>query len=67
MVHIKLALIYANTQITAATDDEVYTMLKKMLSQHECVIMGDFNLPNIDNNNNNNNFIETRLQGTIGK
>ena len=33
----------------AADDDELYTMLEEsLLSQHECVIMGDFNLPNID-------------------
>ena len=49
-VHLKLVLIYRNTRITAAAaDDEFYTMLKEiLLSQHECVIMGDFNLPNID-------------------
>ena len=47
-VHIKLVLIYRNTRITAA-DDEFYTMLEEIsLSQHECVIMGDFDLPNID-------------------
>ena len=35
--------------MTAADDDEFYTMLEEiLLSQHECVIMGDFNLPNID-------------------
>ena len=46
-VHLKFLLIYKNTRITAA--DELYTMLEEMLlSQHECVIMGDFNLPNID-------------------
>ena len=46
-VHLKLVLIYRNTRITAA-DDEFYTMLEEILpSQHECVIMGDFNLPNI--------------------
>ena len=48
-VHLKLVLIYRNTRITAADDDEVYTMLEEIfLSQHECVIMRDFNLPNID-------------------
>ena len=47
-VHLKLVLIYRNTRITAA-DDEFYTMLEEiLLSQHECVIMGDFNLSNID-------------------
>ena len=48
-VHMKLVLIYRNTGITAADDDEFYTMLEEiLLSQHECVIMGDYNLPNID-------------------
>ena len=48
-VHLKLVLIYRNPRITAADDDELYTMLEEiLLSQHECVIMGDFNLPNID-------------------
>ena len=48
-VHLKLVLIYRNTRITAADDDESNTMLEEiLLSQHECVIMGDFNLPNID-------------------
>ena len=47
-VHLKLVLICRNTRITAA-DDEFYTILEEiLLSQHECVIMGDFNLPNID-------------------
>ena len=48
-VHLKLELVYRNTRITAAGDDEFYTLLEEiLLSQHECVIMGDFNLPNID-------------------
>ena len=48
-VHLKLLLIYTNTIITAADDDEFYPMLEEIfLSQHECVMMGDFNLPNID-------------------
>ena len=48
-VHLKLVLIYRNPRITAANNDEFYTMLEEiLLSQHECVIMGDFNLPNID-------------------
>ena len=39
-VHLKLVLIYRNTRITAANDDEFYTMLEEiLLSQHECVIM----------------------------
>ena len=47
-VHLKLVLIYINTWITAADDDEFYTMLQEiLLLQHECVIMGNFNLPNI--------------------
>ena len=45
----KLVLIYRNPRITAADDDEFYTMLEEiLLLQHECVIMGDFNLPNIE-------------------
>ena len=45
--HLKLVIIYRNTRITAAEDDEFYTMQEViLLSQHECVIMGDFNLPN---------------------
>ena len=48
-VDLKLVLIYRNTRITAADDDELYTMLEEiLLSQHECVIMGDFSIPNID-------------------
>ena len=48
-VHLKFVLIYRNTTITAADDEEFNTMLEEiLLSQHECVIMGDFNLPNID-------------------
>ena len=47
-VCLKLVLIYRNIRITVP-DDEFYTMLKEiLLSQDECVIMGDFNLPNID-------------------
>ena len=41
--------MYRNTRITAADDYEFYTMIEEiLLSQHECVVMGDFNLPNID-------------------
>ena len=48
-VHLKLVLIYRNPRITAAGDDEFYTMLEEILqSKHECAIMRDFNLPNID-------------------
>ena len=48
-VHLKLVLIYRNPRITTADDDEFYTTLEEiLLSQHECVNMGDFNLPNID-------------------
>ena len=48
-VHLKLVLIYRNPKIIAADDDEFSTMLEEiLLSQHECVIMGDFNLPNVD-------------------
>ena len=44
-VHLKLVLIHRNPRITAADDDELYTMLEEiLLSQHECVIIGDFNL-----------------------
>ena len=47
--HIKLVLVYRNTTITAADDDAFYATLEKiLLTQHECVIMGDFNLPHID-------------------
>ena len=39
-IQLKLALIYKNTRITAADDDEFYTMLEEiLLSQHECVIL----------------------------
>ena len=48
-VHIKIVLIYRNTTITAADDDMFYESLEEiLLTQHECIIMGDFNLPNID-------------------
>ena len=48
-VLLNLVLIYRNSRITTADDDEFYTMLEEIsLSQHECIIMGDFNLPNID-------------------
>ena len=44
--HIKLVLVYQTTRITAADDDVFYTVLEEiLLKQHECVIMGDFNLP----------------------
>ena len=47
--HIKIVLIYRNTTITAADDDMFYESLEEiLLTQHECIIMGDFNLPNID-------------------
>ena len=46
--HLKLLLMFRNPRITAA-DDEFYTILEEiLLSRHECVIMGDFNLPKID-------------------
>ena len=48
-VHLKLVLIYRNPRITAADDDELYTMLEEiLLSQHECVAICYFNLPYID-------------------
>ena len=48
-VHLKPVLIYRNTRIIAADDNEFYTMQEKILqSQHEFIIMGDFNLPNKD-------------------
>ena len=48
-VHLKLVLIYRNTRNTAADDDEFYTMQEEiLLSQHECAIMENFNIPNID-------------------
>ena len=47
--HIKLVLVYPNPRTTAADDDVFYATLEKiLLTQHECVIMGDFNLPHID-------------------
>ena len=47
--HIKLVLVYRNTTITAANDDAFYATLEEiLLTQHECVIMGGFNLPHID-------------------
>ena len=46
--HIKLVLVYLNTRITAADDDTFYaTLVEILLTQHECIIMGDFNLPHI--------------------
>ena len=46
---IKLVLVYRKTRITAADDDAFYATLEEiLLTQHECVIMGDFYLPNID-------------------
>ena len=46
--HIKLVLVYRNTRITAADDDAFYAILEEiLLTQHDCVIMGDFNLPHI--------------------
>ena len=47
--HIKLVPVYQNTRITAADDDVFYASQDEiLLMQHECVIMGDFNLPHID-------------------
>ena len=47
--HIKLVLVYQNTTTTAADDDAFYARLEEiLLTQHECVIMGNFNLPHID-------------------
>ena len=47
--HVKLVLVYRNTTITAADDHAFYATLEEILpTQHECVIMGDFNLPYID-------------------
>ena len=46
---IKLVLVYRNTRITAADDGAFYATLEEiLLIQHECVNMGDFNLPHID-------------------
>ena len=40
-VHLNLELIYRNTRITAADDDQLYTILEEiLLSQHEYVIIG---------------------------
>ena len=47
--HIKLVLVCRKTTITAADDDAFYATLEEiLLTQHECVMMGDFNLPYID-------------------
>ena len=47
--HIELVQVYRNTTITAADDDAFYPTLEEiLLTQHECVIMGDFNLPHTD-------------------
>ena len=47
--HIKLVLLYRNTRITAADDDAFNATLEEiLLTKHECVIMGDFNLPHND-------------------
>ena len=47
--HIQLVLVYRNTTITAADDEAFYSIVEEILqTQHECVIMGDFNLPHID-------------------
>ena len=48
-VHLKLVLIYRNSRITAADDDEFYTMLEEiLLSRHEFVIMGDSSKHRLD-------------------
>ena len=47
--HIKLVLVYRNTTITAADGDAFYATREEiLLTQHECVIMGDLYLPRID-------------------
>ena len=44
-----MVLVCRNTTIPAADDDAFYAILEEiLLTQHECVIMGDFNLPHID-------------------
>ena len=44
-VHIKIVFIYRSTTITATDDDMFYESLEEiLLTQHECIIMGDFNL-----------------------
>ena len=48
-VHKKFELIYGSKRITAADDDEFHTMLNQiLLLQHECIVICNFNLPNID-------------------
>ena len=48
-IHIKLVLVYQNIRITSADDDAFYATPEEiLLTQPECVIMGDFNLPYID-------------------
>ena len=46
--HIKLIIVYRNTRITAADEDAFYATPEEiLLTQDECFIMGDFNLPHI--------------------
>ena len=45
--HIKLVLVYRNTRITAADDAFNAPLEEILLMQHECVIMGDLNLPTL--------------------
>ena len=48
-LHIKIVLIYRNATITAADNDMFYESLEEiLLTKHECIIMGNFNQPNID-------------------
>ena len=47
--HSKLVLVYRNTKITADDDDAFYATLEEiLLTLHECVILGDFNILHID-------------------
>ena len=44
-----MELLQVDTRITAVDDDPFYASLEEiLLTQHECFIMGDFNLPHID-------------------
>ena len=48
-VHLKLVLIYRNTRITAAGDDEFYTMLEEIFAITTSMCHhGNFNLPHLD-------------------
>ena len=45
---LKIVLVYRNGRNTAAEDDALYSVLENTILSHESIIMGDFNLPEID-------------------